>query len=267
MSGIPVYTQSSTSAVKPDGITPKTASVPTPTTSTHASTTSVATSSSTPLKPEADLAPTPTQPSATPAENSPPPPQPRAIPLSSTSVNARRPSIPPPPKEGEKPQPPEYYAKPTPTSSKPQPYPPQMSIPPPNSSFNGVPPSSVTSTTQPPVEAQHGSSPYQRQPAAAPGAGRSRANPLEHPPGYVQDPNAQDMTPDARFATEQQATNQSSSSHSPVLPGYNGHSGGSKGNSEEEQGIWDMAKKMVSQAGEKVVEFEEEVWRKLGEKK
>lgn len=52
-----------------------------------------------------------------------------------------------------------------------------------------------------------------------------------------------------------------------MLPGYNGHSGGANKGFEEEQGIWDMAKKLVSQAGEKVVEFEEEVWRKLGEKK
>ncbi|KAL8829109.1 MAG: hypothetical protein Q9191_002197 [Dirinaria sp. TL-2023a] len=266
MSGIPVYTQSPTSAAKADGITPKTASVPTPTTSTHASTTSVATSSSTPARPEANIAPNPTQYSATPAENSPPPPQPGAVPLSSTSTNARRPSIPPPPKAGEKPLPREYYAKPTATPSKPQPYPPQMSVPSPDSSSNGVPPSSVTSTTQPPLKAQQVSSPYPTQPAAAPSAARSRANTLEHPPGYAQDPHAQEMTPDARFATEQQATNQSSS-HSPVLPGYNGHSGGANKGFEEEQGIWDMAKKLVSQAGEKVVEFEEEVWRKLGEKK
>ena len=75
------------------------------------------------------------------------------------------------------------------------------------------------------------------------------------------------MTPDARFATEQQATNQSSSNHSPVLPGYIGSSVGGNKAFGEEEGIWDMAKKIVSQAGEKVIGFEEEVWRKLGEKK
>ena len=75
------------------------------------------------------------------------------------------------------------------------------------------------------------------------------------------------MTSDARFATEQQASANHSSGRSPVLPGYSDSKADGNAGFGPEEGIWDMAKKLVSQAGEKVQEFEGEVWRKFGEKK
>lgn len=83
----------------------------------------------------------------------------------------------------------------------------------------------------------------------------------------MQNPQAQEMTSDARFATEQQGLGNHSSEKSPVLPGYNDRKGGGNAGFGEEEGLWNMAKKIVSQAGEKVSEFEGEVWRKFGEGK
>lgn len=75
------------------------------------------------------------------------------------------------------------------------------------------------------------------------------------------------MTPDARFATEQQESANHSSGRSPVLPGYSDSNVGGNAGFGPEEGIWDMAKKLVNQAGEKVQEFEGEVWRKFGDGK
>ena len=75
------------------------------------------------------------------------------------------------------------------------------------------------------------------------------------------------MSADARFATEQQASANDSSGHSPVLPGYKDRKAGGNAGFGQDEGIWDMAKKLVTQAGEKVQEFEGEVWRKFGDGK
>ena len=75
------------------------------------------------------------------------------------------------------------------------------------------------------------------------------------------------MTPDARFATEQQASANHSSEKSPTLPGYNEPKVGGNAGFGQDEGLWDMAKKFVSQAGEKVSELEGEVWKRFGEGK
>ena len=273
MSGVPIHTESPISPAKATAITPQTIYNPTPTSShTPASTTAASTSNNAyPAAHPGQTAPTPTQPISSSASQEPPSPRPGAIPTPSVpapSGHARGLSIPPPPKVGEKPHPPSYYAvsqaNPTPTPSAAPAYPQQMGIPSPGSAY-GIPPASTTSTTQTPSFSTPASLPPDSQPAVS--ATRPRANTLEHPSGYVQNPQAQEMTPDARFATERQASMNQSSEKSPVLPGYNDRAGGGNAGFGEEEGLWSMAKKLVSQAGEKVQEFEGEVWRKFGDGK
>ena len=74
MSGIPVYTQTSTAEAKSEGITSDGASIPTPTTTvTHTPSTSSAAHRYTPAKSDANISPTFLQPAATSTENGPPP--------------------------------------------------------------------------------------------------------------------------------------------------------------------------------------------------
>ena len=75
------------------------------------------------------------------------------------------------------------------------------------------------------------------------------------------------MTAEARYKTEQQASANDSSEHSPVLPGYSDRKAGGNAGFGQDEGIWDRAKKLVTQAGEKVQELEGEVWRKFGDGK
>ena len=271
MSAVPIHTESPISPAKATAITPQTSYDPNTTSShTNASTTAAPTSSNGyPAAHPGQVAPTPTQPISSATSHGPPPPLPGAIPTPSVAApsgHAR--SIPPPPKVGEKPQPPSYYAvsqaNPTPTPSVAQTYPQQMGIPSPGPAY-GIPPASTTSMTQTPSFPTPASLPSDPQPATS--TTRPRANTLEHPPGYVQNPQAQEMTPDARFATEHQASMNQSSEKSPVLPGYNDRASGGNAGFGEEEGLWGMAKKLVSQAGEKVQEFEGEVWRKFGDGK
>ena len=273
MSAIPIHTESPISPAKATAITPQTAYNPNPTsTQTQASITAAPTSNNGyPAAYPGQIAPTPTQPVSLPTSQDPPAPRPGAIPTPSVAApsgHTRGPGIPPPPKVGEKPQPPSYYAlsqaNPTPSPSVAHAYPQQMGIPSPGPTY-GIPPASTTSTTQTPSFSTPASLLPDSQPAAS--TTRSRANTLEHPPGYVQNPQAQEMTPDARFATEQQASMTQSSEKSPVLPGYNDRAGGGNTGFGEDEGLWGRAKKLVSQAGEKAQEFEEEVWRKFGDGK
>lgn len=90
--------------------------------------------------------------------------------------------------------------------------------------------------------------------------GRSRANTLEHPSGYVQDPDAQELTPEARSATEAAEKGEGSRDRSPILPGGASFGGG-------DEGIWDMAKKWGKVAGEKAISLQDAAWKQLGEGK
>ena len=70
---------------------------------------------------------------------------------------------------------------------------------------------------------------------------------LEHPPGYMQNPFASDMTPDQRLAAEQQQENQSN-----TLPslGYIDDSKGPRLGSEDDETVWGTAKKWAKETGE-----------------
>lgn len=72
----------------------------------------------------------------------------------------------------------------------------------------------------------------------------------------MQNPNASDMTPTQCFATEN--SNQSSE-NSPIL-GYADHRRGSNAGFGEEDGVWDLAKKLVKSAGETLAEGEKKAW-------
>ena len=84
---------------------------------------------------------------------------------------------------------------------------------------------------------------------------------LEHPPGYVQNPFASDMTPDQRFAAKQQQENQSN-----ILPslGYTDNAEGSRPGLDEDETVWATAKKWVKEKGEKASKLGEEVWDRIG---
>ena len=108
---------------------------------------------------------------------------------------------------------------------------------------------------------------------------------LEHPPGYVQNPYAADMTPEQRFATQHSphsptlGWNTSGAAKSPgvlgtgiTLPGGLsglsspvGNLGGilNGGGSGEEESVWGMFGGWVKGVGKKVGEVEGEIWRRV----
>ncbi|MCJ1452691.1 hypothetical protein MMC28_003034 [Mycoblastus sanguinarius] len=210
-----------------------------------------------PPRPGASL-PAPTSTTNPSYGNGPPRPQPGAVPVPAPPATTAKPSLPPPPKAGHKPLLPGYYTSVQSTltgSAQPQPYPPQMSKPPPGPPYNGIPPASATSTST-----------THSFPAPAPPSDFNTANEtptrasLEHPPGYVQNPYASDMTPDQRFATEQQA---SRSGNLPSL-GYNDNrKGASSAELEDEGSVWDTAKKWVKEKGEQANELHGQIWDRL----
>jgi hypothetical protein len=102
------------------------------------------------------------------------------------------------------------------------------------------------------------------------GAGQSnqfspaaQAQDLSHPPGYVQNPYAADLTPSQRAATEAQAGG-SSNSAGGILGSAGPNDNAGFG---EEDGVWGTVKQYAVAAGAKVKEAEQEVWRRIeGEK-
>lgn len=87
---------------------------------------------------------------------------------------------------------------------------------------------------------------------------------LEHPPGYVQNPFASDMTPDQRFAAKQQQENRSD-----ILPslGYIDNAEGPRPGLEEDETVWGTVKEWVKETGEIASKLGEEVWDKIGPEK
>lgn len=282
MAGIPVYTSSPinpNAASKAEGATPSTAAaeyvsyslaeaqVPAaiPATTTALS----STTNSTPARPGAPAGPAPTatarstastvysptptiQPTSTQASDAPPAPQPGAVPTpfqnAQPHTTARRPSIPPPPKANEIPQPASYYAPQYETTATQNPANPSPAPPP--LAYHQQQPNIFTPTrAQPPSSTT--STPYD----------------LSHPPGYIQDSRAsfdeRPIDPYQPFAN--------SSTHKRRLSRPNGgilddsRSGSSVG--KEEKSVWDTAVSWAKSIGEKVVEGEEEVWKRInGEK-
>ena len=105
---------------------------------------------------------------------------------------------------------------------------------------------------------------------------------LEHPPGYVQNPYAADMTPEQRFTSQRAAgsptlgySDQNSGlagmkSPSGVLQGLSGmvspRPGGGilNGDGKTEEGsVWGMVSGWAKGAGKKLGEVEGEVWRRI----
>ncbi|KAI1826156.1 hypothetical protein F4861DRAFT_537269 [Xylaria intraflava] len=257
MAPIPVYNNSPIAAVKPDGVTPKTASATdgqgrasgasspqTTSTSTYtppkygAATSSAASAAAqpgatpslpahtSPAAAKAYLPPQPT-PMTSMAGVSPAPPQPGSVPVS---------SLPPPPRAGEKYQPPVQTPAPPPTSFKTVTrYPPQMAIPTPT-----VPqPSSQRGTSTAPIAS------YSPRGAQAPpvpmGLGGEGAHSLSHPTGYQQDVNASRLDQYQKSAMERPLDD--------------------TGNDLD--GVWGVAKKLAQQTGERLATAESELWKKI----
>ncbi|KAL9036526.1 MAG: hypothetical protein Q9214_006095 [Letrouitia sp. 1 TL-2023] len=190
-----------------------------------------------------------------------PPPEPKAIPSALASATTMRPTVPPPPKSGEVMKHPEDHEPASVTQS--QPYTSRMSAPPPRTAHGGQPPSSITPTKTDhfPRQSAEEISLQKRQVAPSHDLVHSTnqatsKGSLEHPPGYMQNPNASDMTPAQRFATEN--SNQASE-NSPIL-GYAARQQSSNAGFGEEDGVWDLAKKLVKSAGDTLAEGEKKAW-------
>ncbi|KAI9679751.1 MAG: hypothetical protein M1817_004765 [Caeruleum heppii] len=312
MSGIPTYTQSPISAAKASAITPQTASAPVQSSplaprSTAAVPTSTTTSRGESAYPSAKpgvapgpaptgppqlpgqaehLRPTPTRTAPTETQgHGPPPPQPGAAPHPSNLHQAAATSstLPPPPKAGEmaksaalQPSNPPAAA----TSSASQPYPPQMSYASPTSNLRSGASTATSSIPSIPMPNSNPTAiPFSQAPPPPPSSGQNPPANLAHPPGYIQNPFAAELTPAQRAAQE------ASQSHESGLPGFGGGIGGGGSNNTStgvgarsrsnsvlhvddpaEEGFWDTARKWVKVAGEKASEAEEEVWRRINPK-
>ncbi len=267
MSGIQVHSSdpiSPAKAAKATAITPQTPYAPIQSTPYQPSTTansSVDPSSYTPAQPGQAI-PAPTRTSTHATDHGPPAPQPGAIPHPPPPATTAKATIPPPPKAGEALQPPSYYAPHTSAApSLPQPYPPQMSQPPvqAHSLNGGVPAHSTTDST----------SITSHQPIILPTALPTSKDPsaptpasLEHPPGYVQNRFATEMTAEQRFANLQQERQENSTAPSEPVLGYmpNRSRSGSSVSAVTGGDIWEGAKKYLGQVGEKVSEVEGKTW-------
>ena len=266
MSGIQVHTSdpiNPAKAAKAKAITPQTTqSTPyQPATTATTTANSALPSSYTPAQPGQAI-PAPTRTSTQSTHHGPPAPQPGAIPHPQPPATTAKATLPPPPKAGEALQPPSYYA-PSPSAAPilPQPCPPHMSQPTlqAHSVERGVPPHSTTSTSSAPSYQSMRLPTTVPAPDDAPVATRSA---LEHPPGYVQNQFATDMTAEQRFANLQQERGDGSSTQPEPVLGYVPSRSRSGSNTSAVTGgdIWDGAKKYLGQVGEKVSEVEGKTW-------
>lgn len=173
----------------------------------------------------------------------PAPPQPGAFPVppGASPPRATATGLPPPPKAGEsvmstqrQQPPPSMY------------YPPQMSIPaPPSAATQGAQRGTAGTTIS------FGQAPPLLHAAGAAGAASA---PLEHPPGYTQNPNAGELDRYQRAAQEalereeqQQLTTRERASSL----------------SEGAEGVWGSVKGAMAAAGEKIAAAEEQVWKTI----
>lgn len=242
MAPIPVYNNSPITAAKPDGVTPKTASVadpvtdgprkvsaePTSTAYTPSNNYPAAKPGAVPSNPYSQLQPTPT---TSIGIQSPAPPQPGSVPTS---------SIPPPPRAGERYQPP--IQTPAPVAATPTiPYPQQMGIPAPTPSQH-----SQNRGTSSATATMASSSPYaygSHTPFDTMATGSDGARDLSHPSGYHQNANASELDRFQRSAMDRQ------------------HEVDDSGNGLD--GVWSAAKKLAQQTGERLAAVENEMWKKI----
>lgn len=219
-----------------------------------------------PARPEA-AAPTPTSTVVSATSSDPQPPQPRAAPAPRPPMTTARPSLPPPPKAGERPQPSDYYASVQSVTAQSQPYPHQTPQPSTGLRSNELLPVSTTSSTTNPTF------PASALPTSLPTSAQTPARAsLEHPPGYLQNPYASDLTPDQRFDTGLQETE----NRSDTLPslGYNDNAR-RRANSvvNDDESVWDAAKKWGTEGmnwgkekGKQLGDLHEQVWSSIGRK-
>ena len=252
MSGIQNHTQDPISPANTEGVTPKTAYKPKGT--SQPAETTVTEAHNYPLAQPGAAAPTPTRTSALSFTHGPPPPQPGAVATSAPPLPTAKTSLPPPPKAGEKPMPPEHYAPAQAVPTHSQPYPPQMAHPPLGPSPSGMLPRSTTSTTTQPSFTPSAPSAELSASTESP----SRLS-LEHPPGYVQNQYASDMTPAQRLAAVRQ---EKQSDTVPSLGYTNSNASGSAGYGERE-GVWDMATRWAKKKGEQASELHGQVWERI----
>lgn len=131
-----------------------------------------------------------------------------------------------------------------------------MSIPPPAPSYPGQPPASTTSTNPTasfprpsnlysPAETVPQPTPTRTFPSANEGAERRS---LEHPPGYIQNSHALEMTPEQRLAMQQESQ--------PGSTGFGENSNDNAGYGQEES-VWDVAKRFAKGLGDQVTKINE----------
>lgn len=261
MSGVQIHTQDPINPVEAAGVTPQSSYTPKSRTSQQPSTTTTVSNGYVPAQPRATV-PTPTSTIAPNATYSAASPQPGAAPIAQMPATTAKATLPPPPKAGEKPMPPEFYASAQATHAQPpqpQPYPSQMSQALHGQIFNGVPPGSTTSTTTTPSYPSY-APPTTLSSSDAP-AGRSS---LEHPPGYIQNPYASDMTSTQRLVAEQKK--HETDSLSPSL-GYNDAArNASNAGFGDDQSVWEMAKNGLKKTGEEASKLHSKIWDSLGDK-
>jgi hypothetical protein len=273
MAGIPVHTGSPISpysASKAGGATPSTAaarfappdppsrvlqtpaSAPATITKVPSPTYAVAQPGAT-ASPASNSQPTPTATISSPytrTASSPPSPEPGAVPSPSYS-EARRASISPPPKAGEIPKPAAFYAPKYDGSVTPAP-PGALSV---DTSVSPLPAYQSQGMLLTPVRAQ------------PPSAVTSVATPttmtrdLSHPPGYRQDSRVSfsERLPDLAYPGQNQSSHSRGRSGTGILDGGGGH-----GDVEDDdKGIWNTAFSWAKTVGEKVIEGEEEIWKRI----
>ncbi len=256
MSGVQIHTEDPIKPAKASGVTPQTAYSDAGNPSQPGPNATGSPYTYPPAQPGA-AAPTPTGTIPQRSSYDPPAPQPGGTPVPPPpTTNASR-GVPPPPKAGEKPLPAEHYAPARSTlEAKTQPYPSQMSQFMVDQPLRALPPGSTTSTSTEPSFQSSSQQSSIRSATDMPSRGS-----LEHPPGYVQNPFASDMTPDQRFAAEQQQENRSE-----TLPslGYVDNSKAPRPGLEDDQTLLGKAKKWAKETGQQASKLEEKIWNQFG---
>ncbi|KAK4554948.1 hypothetical protein LTR86_008096 [Recurvomyces mirabilis] len=287
MPPIPVHIDDPITPAKAQGVTPQTAAqVPVsqgPASNVATTTTAAAPATYPPGQPGAAVAPAPTpylpraqpEPTRTTAggtqdQYAPPPPQPGAVP---TPYNHQAPTttstLPPPPRAGETPKKQgtaftgmlnSMYTPPPPAQNLSQNYGPTHST-----STAGIQPGQATTPLR------TGPTTLNLGPVASPAVGMPQDPRIssEHPPGYVQNAYAQDMSSAQRASLDQETRRESFvtqlglGSDGTRSGGDGGRGGGGEGWGEGVEGAWSAAKGWLGKAGTAIAEGEEQVWKRI----
>ncbi|KAK3114053.1 hypothetical protein LTR53_008017 [Teratosphaeriaceae sp. CCFEE 6253] len=287
MAPISVHIDDPVTPVKPQGVTPQTAAIDAPLVVSPANNSATATSAPQPLpypaaKPGAAATPAPTpylpsvQPTATRTttttynENAPPPPQPGAVPspLPQQAPMTVGSGLPPPPRPGESVKQGSAF---TGALNNMYALPPaqklQTNYAPTHSTYTAgtLPGSATAPQLLSPTTLNFG-------PVASPTVGGSSSSSYpdasrrissKHPPGYVQNVYAQDLSPAARASLDQETRRESLADRMGFARGGEAGSAGERGVGESVNEAWDAAKGWFNKAGAAIAEGEQEVWRRI----